>query len=278
MAITGGIKFFESYKTLASEGNFATASTGDPSANFALDRNDFTCWRSSGSDDLTTETWELTFFESTTIDRLFIINHNFKEFVIEYDDSGFTDFSNVVGIDGELVSGISETTFSEDTAYYEFDSVTTTKIRIQVTKTQVVDAEKFLTTFVATIELGTLEGFPNIAPVSKDKNIRKKETLNGRIFVQKSLETKRYNLDFKNYPAELPDDLNLIISLFDSDDPTLVWLCGGRRGEPFFKFTLVGFRLRDLIQMHITAPFNDSYRNNLYNGTVKMKVKLEEAT
>ena len=276
MPITGGIKFFESLKTLASDGNTSAASSGDPSANFALDRNEFTCWRSSGSDDTITETWEFTFATVTTFDRLFIISHNFKEFVIQYDSSGFVDFSNVIGIDGPLVGGISETLFSDDTAYYEFDAVTTTKIRITVTKTQVADEEKFLTTFIATIERGTFIGFPGITNVSKDRNIREKTTLNGRMFIQKSIEVKQFDISFKNYPADIPTDLNLLISMFDDDSPSLVWLCGGRRNSPFFKFTIAGFRLRDLIQMHISNPFKDSYKNNFYNGVVKMKARMKE--
>lgn len=87
----------------------------------------------------------------------------------------------------------------------------------------------------------------------------------------------RFSIDFKNYPAPLQADLDLIYNLFDRDDNFLTWTCGGRNGEPYFKYQLRGFRIEDVIETQVVNIFKDSYRNNFYNGTVRLKLKLEEA-
>jgi len=278
MAVTGGIKFFDVNKADSKTGASVVASSGSPSANFILDRNQYTVWRSVGSNDTITETIEITLSASETFSRLFLIRHNFKEFIIEYDDGGWTDFANVIGINGITSSVISETAYAANTAYYEFDEVTTTKIRISATKTQVVDEEKFLNAFVATTELGTLQGFPIIKDATKDKKLRKSITLNGRSLVTKSIEVFRCSINFKNYPPGLDDDLNLLLTLFDRDNNFFVWLSGGRNGDPYFKYQLSGFRIEDLILVQTVNVFKDKYRKNFYNGVVDMKLKLEEAS
>lgn len=278
MAINGGIKFFDLNLADSKTGADAVASSGDPSADFILDRNQFTVWRSVGSDDTTTETLTITLPASQTFNRLFLIRHNFKEFTAKYwDGFSFADFANVIGVNGVTSSIISEATYTANTAYYEFDSVTTTKIEITATKTQVVDDQKFLNSFVVSTELGTLVGFPIVKDVTKDKKLRKSVLLNGRSFVTKSIEVFRTSIDFKNYPPGLEGDLDLLFTLFDRGDNFFVWLSGGRNDSPFFKYQLRGFRLEDLILSQVVNIFKDKYRKNLYNSMVDMKLKLEEA-
>lgn len=277
MAVSGGIKFFDKNLADSLTGATATATSGDSSAPFILDKNFYTFYRSVGSDDTITETLVITLAEAKTFNRLFLINHNFKDFDIKYLDGTFVDFANVIGVNGDTPGTIVETAYAADTSYYEFDSVTTNQIQIECLKTQVVDAQKFLNSFVVTNELGTLEGFPIIKDATKDKNSRKSELLNGRMFITKSLEVMRFTIDFKNYPPGLEDDLNLVYDLFDRDDSFFVWLCGGRNGDPFFKYQLRGFRLRDLIQVQVTNVFKDKYKNNLYNSMVSVRLKIEEA-
>lgn len=277
MTITGGFKFFLKSKSLASDGATAEATSATETAVSPITRNNYTVWRTVGSNDATVETWTLTLPEPQEISRLFILNHNFKDFSVQFLASEvWTEFSLVTGLDGSL-SGINETNFVDGTSYYEFVKVTTDGIRIQISTTQITNEEKTMGGFVITEELGTLEGYPIVSSLSKDTNLRKKKTLNGRVFVQKAIETKRMSLNFKNYPSGLEADLDLIVSLFNRDDSFLVWPCGGRRGSVYFGYTFVGFRLQDLIQMQTTNTFKDSYKSNFYRGVVKMKLRLEES-
>ncbi len=279
MPISGGIKFFERNIADSLTGATVAASSGDPSGQFILDKNRFTVWRSVGSDDTTTETLTITLSSSQVISRLFLIRHNFKEYTAKYwDGFSFVDFANVTGINGVTSSIVSETDYSFGSSYYEFDSVTTDIIQITATKTQTPNEEKFLNAFVVTTELATLVGFPIVRDATKDRKLRKSVLLNGRVFVDNSIEVMRFSIDFKNYPPTLTDDLDLLVTLFDRDNGFLVWLSGGREGLPFFKYQLKGFRIEDLILMRVTNIFKDKYRKNTYTSMVDQKVTLEEAS
>jgi hypothetical protein len=287
MAVTGGIKFFDLNLADSKTGTTApSASSGLPSAPFILDRNYYTYWRSVGSDDTTWEDVVIDFPAAVSFNRVFLIGHNFKEFYLERWTGSFwsNDFGTVVGVNGETPDGPASTRYndySRNTAYYEINylggSITTSSLKINVRKTQVADEEKFLNSLVVTNELGTLAGFPIIVDATKDKKIRKATLLNGRTFTEKSLEVFRTRLDFKNYPPGLEDDLDLVYSLFDRDEDFYIWLCGGRAGEPYFKYTLRGWRLEDLPLVQTVNIFKDKYRRNIYTSMVDLKMNLEEA-
>jgi len=277
MAITGGVKFFDNNKMLFSKGASAAASSGDIVSDYAIDRNPSSYWISVGSDDTTAETLEITFPNGAqTIDRLFILDHNLKDFKIEWDNASvWTAFSNVLGIDGTK-AGIVETTFSENTCYYEFDAVTTSKIKITMNKTQVVDAEKYINQVIATEELGTLQGFPEISSVDSDRNERKKKMLSGKMLVIKSEESFSTKLSFKKYPALYSSDLDLMVDLFEKETNFLVWLCGGKYGSNNFRYALRGFRLQDLKTVQMIKAFKVKYDKNIYINGVNFSVNFEE--
>ena len=162
MPIQGGVKFFTRSKCLFQDGTDINASTGQDSASFCIDRNPITYWRSVGSNDVTTEELEIVFTENMTFDRILLLDHNFKGYNIQYFSGGtYVHFSNVVGISGAMAN-ITETAFDQDTSYYEFTQVTTSKIRIQILTTQVVDQEKYLNQAIVCSEIGTLQGYPEI--------------------------------------------------------------------------------------------------------------------
>lgn len=279
MAISGGIKFFNKSMCKFSDGASAMASTGNSSANYAIDRNTDTKWRSVGSDDTITETLEIDFNGSQTITRLLLLSHNFKQFTVKYDLSGtWTDFTGAVGLDGAMTLGkIAETVFADDSAYYEFNSVTTGKILISILKTQTANQEKFLTTAVATIELGTLQGYPIVTPTI-DKNEKRKPALSGRMMIIKSIETFMCTLNFQNYPGKSPYnlDFDVMFSLFDIDDNFLIWLCGGRRGT-YFSYQTRPFRLQDLYEVNVSEKIVPTYSNGIYSTSVNMIVTMNEA-
>ena len=270
MAITGGIKFFKENK--AKSASASSSISGTASVLNLLNSNVETFWRSSGSSDSITEEIIITFSGDKTIDRLLIANFNGKLFNAQYDASGvWTSFANVVGLDGS-VSGISETTYDKDTAYYEFDSVTTGAIRIQITSTQTADQEKFINQVIATEELGTFVGYPKVSNISLGRNQKSKRTLNGKFSIQKSIETLGYKLAFSDYPSleAYNADIDLVMTLLDSEDPFIPWLCGGRYGSDYFRYTLRGFKLTDLPQMQVANTYSMSYSKNIYTNQVNI--------
>lgn len=276
MAISGGIKLFDRSYCLVQDNTTIVASTGQASADRCLDRNPVTYWRSVGSTDLITETLTITFNESKTINRLLLLDHNFKNFNVKYDVGGvWTNFTSVVGIDGSLASVI-ETVFSQDTAYYEFASVTTTKIQISVLSTQVADAQKYLNQVIVTTELGTLEGYPVIKGTELSRNIRVEKMLSGRVLTMKSDEIFSVQLDFKNYPPSLSADIDLIFGLHDREENFLIWLCGGRYGSAYFRKQLRGYRLRDVIPVQMVSTLKPIYSDNVTTLPVNFSASFAE--
>jgi hypothetical protein len=276
MAILGGIKFFSRSQNLASDGATILASSGDASSIRSIDRNPITYWRSVSSNDLTTETITVTFSESKTIDRLLLVDHNWKAFNVKYFSLGsYVHFSSVFGLDGSQ-SNITETTFADNTAYYEFASVATTSIQITITSTQVANAEKYISQIISTLELGTLQGYPRIANLSLDRNARVKEMLSGRTLTLKSEQSFEVTLEFKDYPARLSSDIDLMQSLYEIEENFIIWLCGGRRTSTYFKKILPGFRLKDVFQVQTSTPFKPSYSDNIYTSQVNFVMKFTE--
>lgn len=270
MSLTGGISFYKRNKALFEDGSTVSASTGNAEATLVIGTNKFFLWSSVASNDTITETITITMPAAVTIDRIFLGDFNWKEFTVKF-DSG-TEFTTVVGIDGALGGGITETAFVRDTAYYEFDAVTATTIEITVTKTQVANQEKTLVLFIATEELGTLVGFPNNKGVKLDRNEKTETAISGRMHVEKSYESARLDLTLKTYPGQA--DIDLLDLLHDRDIPFIVWPNGGVPGN--FRFSQRGWRLKDIYQMQTVKGATNAYDRNIYIMGVNQRYSFVE--
>lgn len=272
--ITGGVKFFSKNFALLKDGASATASSNTDGAKNILSFFEYTVWESIGSDDTTTEEVIINLGADRTFDRIFLLDMNFKNFDVMYwDGAAYVHFASVLAINEESKANIAETTYSRDTAYYEFTEVTTDLIRIRILSTQMTDEQKYLTTLVATSELGTFNGFPKVSPRS-DRNEIKNETLSNKFVIQKTTPSKDITMRFSRYPDS--DDLALLEELFDREDPFLVWLCGGRVGSDYFKFNQMAWKLKDLINMQLTGSFSNEFDDGIYKLGFNKSLKFEE--
>ncbi len=285
MAITGGIKFFDGIKNLKKDGASIVASSGTARADFVIGRNPLLLWKSDTADDDDTETLTLTLPQDTSINRLFLINHNFKDFEVEWqlNAGGWDSFDNVVGINGVLPNNgagdaILEDEFAYSSAYYEFDAVTVDQIRVTINSTQVVDAKKFLGQLIVTSELGTFSGYPTVKP-GVDRNKRVSQMLSGRASLTRGLEIFSSSIRFANYPTaeDFREDVSLAYELNNRDDAFLVYLCGGRTGQTYFRHTIPGFRLQDAFLVNVINDPDSVYQKNVYINGVDFELKLEEA-
>jgi len=277
MTISGGIKFFKKNKGLAKDGATITATSNDGTSGLMIDVSKDTAWESSGSDDTTTETIEWTLAASSTIDRILIADTNAKDFNVKYWTGAAWALitSNVIGLDGSQAD-TSETAFSDTTIYYEFDALTTTKLQINILKTQVADEEKTIATLVATEELGTFTGYPQVTGPRFTRNERSLQSLSSKFKIFKSFQTFAFSLTFTAY--SIASDITLTETLFDSEDPFLVWLCGGRRTTDYFQvITAKGYNLTDLFQMQVVQGINPSYETGVYLNGVNQTMTFTEA-
>ncbi len=269
MTISGGIKVLEKSSSLFKDGSSAVSTSATGSINNILSMNRFLRWDTIGSDDITAETITIT-IPSTAMSRIFIVGHNLKDFSITY-DVGLTAFTNVVGVDGTK-TGIVETAFSENTAYYEFDSVTTTQINIIATKTQVANEQKYITVFITTDEIGTFEGYPNVKPET-DANEKRSQVQTGKYITQKNFETFRAQISSEHTDQ---GDINIIESMYESQEPFLIWLCGGKYGTDNFAVDFKNWRLQDLYQVQTYNNLKTIWRDNSYIGSPMTGIKLAE--
>lgn len=281
MSITNGIKFFN--KSKISDATATATVSGDASVSALLDSNKETFYRSVASDDTTTEIIEITFSEEKTIDRIFLKDFNAKEFRIQYWNSA--GFFLPIGTSATLTSStaaasIYESDYALDTFYAELSApLTTTALKIQLIKTQTPNEEKYVNQVIATSELSTLVGYPEVKAITANRNLRTRKTISGRFSIQKSLETFAINLAFKDYPSSsvYNVDIDAVLELHDSEEPFLVWLCGGSYGDVKFHYTLRGFRLKDIFQMQISKALKLSYTNNIYVNPVNVaSIDLQE--
>lgn len=270
MSITGGISFYNKNQALFEDGSTCVASSNTDDQNLCLGTNKYFQWQSSGSDDVTTETLTVTLPAAISISRIFLVNMNFKAFQIQYGAS--LDFANVVGLDSYSANNINVTGYTRNTAYFEFDAVTTDTFIITADTTQTVNAEKYLNQFIATNELGTLTGYPGMNGITLDRSTRKQEAITGRQHLQKGYESVGFDLSLKTYPVQA--DINILDNLHDREEKFLVWLCGGKPDQ--FTYSQRGFRVQDVYQMQIDTAMKNAYDKNIYVNGVNQRYSFME--
>lgn len=263
--ITGGVKFFDDSPALLANGGTASVTSGTVVGDNMIDKLRTTHWRSVGSSDVTTETIVLTFV-STIINRLLFLDLNWKGFVIKYwNGSAWTHFTSVTGIDGAMTN-VTETAFADDSCYYEVASVTTTGIQITITTTQTANEEKYLGTALPCYELGTLTGFPLVAPYF-DPRARVTEMLSGLVDIEKQTQVFSCTLTFENYPVkDYGADVGLMLTLIDRENPFYIWPCGGHRGSTYFSYAMRGWRLQDCFRVGTDSGIAAQWAGNLYKS------------
>ena len=214
---------------------------------------------SIGSNDATPEVWIIDFGVSTTIDRIYIDNHNIKSGDLKYwDGAAYVDFS----------SAISWSANAEATNYYEFNSVSTAKIRLTMNTTMVVDAQKFVGELRAFVETGTV----SVNPASNDFEIAEKSQINyvsdgGSIRVSFG---EKYHADIMFSDANAAD-MTLFRTLKDSDDPFYFFPCGG-----ITTYDQEGFRLRDMYLCNWINSFKPSLKSDLLGIGTSIRMELAE--
>jgi len=253
--ITGMMKIlYQNY--FLDKDNILNVSSGDTKKENMYDQDKDSYWVSIGSDDTTTESIEVEFNNVQSINRLIIMS-NFKQFNIQYDNSGWVDFSNVYSTKLDSpASSINYTNNAQEVRYFEFDTVTTTKIRIQVTKTFVIDDQKKLYEFQITKEIGTFIEDVTSAPnrytcfPEMAKAVILTKSNYGSIRITKS---KKYKGVFKIKELMETNDQNIINSMFE-EGQFIIYPCGADN-----QYTQKGWRLQDFYNVVIVKELTGNF-------------------
>ena len=272
--ITGMVKILKQSFFLT-KGFTLAVLTGSSTKDNIFDLDRATQWTSSGSNDSTLETVIVTFTTAQSINRLMIIDMNFKQFNIQYwDGTAYTDFTGVfdtapsntgvygTGTYGSTVYGTEGTTSAinflingDTTKYFEFDTVSTTQVRISVTKTIATDAEKFLHQFYVGAEIGTfiddITSSPNSYSAVKSASRSNYIPLSNGGTV-KYKRSDKYASKFKLKELWETSDQDIVNAMYD-DGQFAILPCGA---VPYIQR---GWRLEDLFHVIIQGDLESDF-------------------
>ena len=264
--VTGMVKlFYQNY--LLSDTPTYSATSGAGASNIGdIDRS--TKWQSSGSSDTIVETIQVTFSQSLTMDRVVLINMNFKTFSVKYwDGSAWVDFTGVFysqdtvvpvgiygssvygGLHGYAISGANIDNNELNTRYFAFDSVSTTSLLITVTKTIIPNAQKFMHELYAGVEIGTFSDDIMCKPNSYSATVRASDSMiitksnGGRIRYEKS-DKYRARISLKQVTGS--NDTGILDEVFTYGE-LAIWPCGGKND-----YTTRGMRIQDFYSVVVS--------------------------
>lgn len=250
-------KFFT--KNILDENSTYTTTSGTAlSATYLYDRILTNIYTSVGSDDVTNEVIEIEFSGSEAFNRIFINLHNIKSGIIEYwNGSAWVDFSTPISLSNN----------TDTVSYFEFDSVTSSKIKLTLYTTMVADDEKKIAELLVFTELGTLTEAPVKTKISFPKyGIQRRAANGGSINV---IFGKKYqgSFTFTSLPVV---DVELFETLDNLGTAFYIWPCGGNT------YTNIGFRLKDIYLVNYINDFAPDDNANLLDGNHKITCDFDE--
>jgi hypothetical protein len=258
------ITFFEKNKadftdTLVS----ATASEASSYAYRVLDRSNLTAWVTTDSLDANNTTLTVDLVNQHQLTDILLVEHNFKAFTVKYwDGAAYQDFS----------TPIAETNCTDTTSRYSFTEITTTKLQVTITGTQVANDDKSLCQFIATKLIGTLNGWPLINNPVLSKNLQKTQMLSGKTNMIRNVGAFSCQLDVKNWRDST--DLTTVETLYDSVEGFLVWLGGGNESQ--FSSVRQGYRKKDIFLMSCVNEHVSQWADGLYKSGMVVSIQLAE--
>lgn len=235
--------------------------TGETFAHYMFNRNNNSAWITTGSSDAGTTTLEIDFGQERYITDLLLVLNNLKAFTIQYDDSGWTDFS----------TPINESTNTETTKRFSFTRVLVQKIKIIITGTMVADADKIIRQLIVSDIAGQLNSYPQIKKPTHSTNKKNVKMLSGKYAVIESVGAFSVTLSVSLLSDS--EDANLVEDLYESRSAYLVWLCGGNESQ--FKNLLKGYRKEDIYLVRPSDEYQNEFYTNYTTGT-KFNMKLNE--
>lgn len=266
-----GIQFYKksiydlSYTNPTTTVTDATATnTGESFTDFLRNRDNFSGWATTGSNDAANTTLVIDFIDNREFDSIMLLKHNFKAFTIKYwNGSTWTDFS----------TAISETTNTQESNYYNFTLVESTKLQIIITGTQTADSDKFLRQLLVCEKLGELTEEPEVT-VEIGKQRKQFKFLSGKSFM--STQVGGASIKLRKQSMKTDADLTLIETLYNSFQGFHVSLSGGTTTQ--FEFNREGYRREDIYFCQCANEYEPNYRDGRYKHGVDVMVSLVEVS
>ena len=255
MAVTGALKFFKRPVTLAND----RASVSIENARNLLSFNNLYYFENPGEASFT-----VFFSRAATIDRLLIVDTNAVSI----------RFSNIQNaIDQDMMPVEFPYTPRDKTSYFEFDPIALNSLDIVLTPPP--GEELYCRQIIATSEIGTLEGYPQVSTFNLTNNEIKNKTNTGLVHITKQSKILQlFSLRLRAYPSQ--HDVTLLEGLYEQSESFLLWPCGGSNGERYFNVNQEGWRLQDIYNVQTTGTTSRRWNKNFHLGGVNSRLRFIE--
>ena len=272
MPNTGHIKVFERSRLLPSERADVMGNSGGASVNnlLSFDRSGY--WQSSDESDGVRSIINISFGVSRTISRLIIVDTNIVDFYISFNQA----LLNIIDIDNTRVNTLAPYINRNSVVYLEFDPVTVNTLELMVSRTQTPNERKHIRQIIATNEIGTFLGFPEVNSFDRNNNAITHRASTGMKHIIKQARTiDSFRMRFKTYPVQ--EDIDLSNRLFDWEERSFtLWPCGGGYGSEHFLFPTEGWRLEDIYNVQTVSKKSSKWWRNLYKSGVQTDLRMVE--
>ena len=257
MTITGNVKFLDENR-IDNNATFAFTSAATALSIYLYDNNRDKQLVSSGSNDATDEVFQIDFAVDKTFDRIFVDNHNIKAGKVEYwNGAAWVDFSSVIAWSAN----------TDTSNYYEFDSVTTGKVKLTMNTTQVVDAEKVVGQFRCFTELGTVVVNPSsMQPIFAESSVLHNMEGAGSLYVRFG---ERYET-VMNFMDSADVDMTLFRALKNRGLPFYTYPSGGLTTR-----TQEGFRTQDMYYVNYINNYSPTVKANIFGIGTALSMHLK---
>ncbi len=238
---------------------------GANTLNFLRNRNNFSGFGTTGSDDAANTQIDVDMGDTIAIDRILLVNHNFKAYTIQYFDGfSFVDFS----------TPISETVNTETDTYHEFDSVDAQLIRLIITGTLIADDDKLISQFIITKSTGEFVNQLNVSEITFDKSRESIQTLSKKFRVVTNIGSYGTRLRKNNVVSS--NDLDLQETIFDSIEGLLIWINSDDTAQFAPTGVRSGYRAKDIFLMLPMNEYSPAYANGRWCEGVAIDIRLVE--
>lgn len=265
-----GIFFFEKNKIDLDQTDIVITITdnvaiddGAASVNFLRNRKNDSGWATTESNDSANTQIDISIPSNPEINNILLKQHNLKSYTIQhFDGVNFIDFSTPINVAGN----------TDVDKRHTFNSIFTTKIRIIITGTMVVDEDKFLAQLIITQSIGQFTRFPIIADPTDSKNRRILQAISGKVKVIRSSGAFSCTLEDNNVVDTA--DLIIVERLFNTINGFLVWLSGGDTTQ--FRTQRIGYRKKDIFLMAPINEYKPEWQDGFYQHGTKITINLVE--
>lgn len=255
------MRIFDTNELFYKFGNTLNGSTG--TFQFAFDENLKTKWQTSGEDSDSDPVYIENIPESNiSINRILIIGTNITDLAVQVNLGA-----------GDVALSYTKLIKSNDNTcwLFEFDEISTSKVKITGQTTIVANSEKEIAEIYAFKEIGELKNYADIIPTRVRTQIINKLQA-GKVHVINQGRHFQFQLGLKtHYNA---NDNTIINSILQRDMPMFLWL--NNNNEDVMVMNQEPFRFQDIYKVAVIKNDSLKFTKNLFFSGIDNQINFEE--